>query len=224
MLYCTFNLIGALKYMNIPEPSPTWQQQRHDRILQDDVTAFAELSEYALPHLIGFLQQLFPNQETHQHEIVAIDTLMTYLALPEKYKPEKLTLFAYLRMAARGDFLNAIDKETRREQRLHPIDDPSLQEQLPNLDLLTQTGKLDEWLETHTQLSRTELLQKLDDDLDKTDKEILLLMFDGVRDTTRYAEVLGISDLALPQQQAEVKRAKDRLQKRLQRFGKQIRN
>ena len=210
--------------MAIPEPSQGWQQQRHERILQDDVTAFAELSEYALPHLISFLQQLFPNQDLHQHEIVAIDTLMTYLALPEKYKPEKLSLFTYLRMAARGDFLNAIDKETRRKQRLYAIDDPVLQEQLPNLDLLTQTGELDEWLQTHTQLTRTELLQKLDDDLDKTDKEMLLLIFDGVRDTSRYAEVMGISDLPQAEQKAQVKRAKDRLQKRLARFGNEIRN
>ena len=210
--------------MEIPEPSQGWQQQRHKRILQEDVTAFAELSEYALPHLIGFLQQQFPTQEAHQIEIAAIDTLMTYLAMPEKYNPDKLSLFAYLRMSARGDMLNAIDKETRHGRRHQPIDDPTLQEQLPSLDLLTQTGELDEWLETQTKLTRTELLQKLDEDLDKTDKEILLLMFDGVRDTSQFAEVMNISDLPQAEQQAQVKRAKDRLQKRLQRFGNEIRN
>ncbi|MBE2224987.1 MAG: hypothetical protein IAF02_25835, partial [Anaerolineae bacterium] len=190
----------------------------------NDVTAFAELSEFALPHLVGFLQQQFPTQEVHQVEITAIDTLMAYQMLPNKYNADKLSLFAYLRMAARGDMLNAIDKEARRAQRNQPIDDPMLQSQLPSLDLLTQTGELDEWLETHTKLSRTELLQKLDADLDKTDKEMLLLMFDGVRDTARYAAVLDISHLPQPEQQAEVKRAKDRLQKRLQRFGNQIRH
>lgn len=210
--------------MEIPEPSQGWQQQRHKRILQEDVTAFAELSEYALPHLISFLQQQFPTQEAHQIEITAVDTLMTYLAMPEKYNPDKLSLFAYLRMSARGDMLNAIDKETRHERRHQAIDDPTLQEQIPSLDLLTQTGELDEWLETHTNLTRTELLQKLDDDLDETDKVMLLLMFDGIRDTSRYAEVMGISDLPQAEQQAQVKRAKDRLQKRLQRFGNEIRN
>jgi len=210
--------------MNIAEPSGVWQQQRHKRILKEDVTAFAELSEYALPHLTSFLQQQFPNQEAHQIEIIAIDTLMIYLAMPEKYNPHKLSLFAYLRMAARGDMLNAIDKETRHEQRHQPIDDPTLQEQLPSLDLLTQTGELDEWLQTQTKLTRTELFQKLDEDLDKTDKEMLLLMFDGVRDTSRYADVMGITHLPQAEQQAQVKRAKDRLQKRLQRFGNQIRH
>jgi len=188
------------------------------------MTAFAELSEYALFHLISFLQRQFPNQEAHQIEIIAIDTLMTYLAMPEKYKPEKLSLFAYLRMAARGDMLNAIDKATRYEHRHQPIDDPTLQDQIPSLDLLTQTGELDEWLQTQTNLTRTELLQKLDEDLDKTDKEMLLLMFDEVRDTYRYADVMGITHLPQVEQQAQVKRAKDRLQKRLQRFGNQIRH
>jgi hypothetical protein len=210
--------------MVISEPSSAWQQQRHKRILQEDVTAFAELSELALPHLISFLQQQFPNQESHSIEIIAIDTLMTYLAMPGKYKTEKLSLFAYLRMDARGDMLNVIDKETRHNKRHQPLDDPTLQDQLPSLDLLTQTGELDEWLQTQTNLTRTELLQKLDDDLDKTDKEILLLIFDGVRDTPRYADVMGIAHLPQAEQQAQVKRAKDRLQKRLQRFGDQIRN
>jgi len=210
--------------MGIAEPPLSWQQQCHGRILQEDVTAFAELSEHALPHLTRFLQQQFPNQESHQIEITTIDTLMAYLALPDKYDPEKLSLFAYLRMAARGDMLNAIDKEMRRERRVQPIDDPGLQDQLPSLDLLTETGELNEWLETHTQLTRTELLRKLDEDLDKTDKEMLLLMLDGVRDTSQFAEVLGLSHLPQDEQRAEVKRAKDRLQKRLQRFGNQIRH
>ena len=210
--------------MGISEPSSAWQQQRHRRISQEDVTAFAELSEFALPHLINFLQQQFPTQETHQIEIIAIDTLMAYRSLPEKYNPDKLSLFAYLRMSARGDMLNAIDKANRHNKRHQPLDDPTLQDQLPTLDLLTQTGELDEWLQTHTKLTRTELLQKLDKDLDKSDKEMLLLMFDGVRDTAPYAEVLGISHLPKSEQQAEVKRAKDRIQKRLQRFGNQIRH
>jgi hypothetical protein len=209
--------------MTIPEPSRTWQQQRHVRILQNDVTAFAELSEQALPHLVYFLQQQFSTQDSHQQEMVAIDALMAYQALPDKYKPEKLSLFAYLRMAARGDMLNLIDKETRQERRQQPLDDPAIQGQLPTLDLLTSTGELEEWLETHTRLSRADLLQQLDQDLNKTDKNILLLMLDGVRDTQRYAEVLGITHLSQSEQQAEVKRAKDRLQKRLQRFGEQIR-
>ena len=99
--------------MTRPEPSRTWQLERHERILQDDMTAFAELSEYALPHLIGFLQHQFPEQDAHHQEMVAIDTLMAYHFQPAKYNPEKLGLFAYLRMAARGDMLNAIDKQTR---------------------------------------------------------------------------------------------------------------
>lgn len=211
-------------YMSIPEPSLTWQQERHRRILQDDVTAFAELCEQALPHLASFLQQIFPQEEAQQQEAVAIDTLLTYKAAPGKYNSDKLSLFAYLRMAARSDMLNAIDKEARREQRQQPIDDPNIKGQLPTLDLLTDTGELEEWLQTQTHLSSTQILQKLDDDLDKTDKEILLLMLEGVRDTESFAEVMHISHLPLPEQRAEVKRAKDRLQKRLERFGSQFRS
>jgi hypothetical protein len=42
-------------------------------------------------------------------------------------------------------------------------------------------------------------------------------MREGVRATGRYAEALGIAGLAEDQQRQEVKRAKDRLKKRLAR-------
>lgn len=209
--------------MSIPEPSLAWQKERHERIFQDDSTAFAELSEFALPHLGHFLQTQFPEQESHQHEMVAIDTLLVYHAQPAKYNPEKLNLFAYLRMAARGDMLNAIDKQSRQNQRLHNLEDPLIQEQLPSQGILSDTGNLDEWLQTHTDYSRAGIIEKLSNELNNQDQEILLLMLDNVRNHEPYAKVLNIEHLPLPEQRKIIKQNKDRLQKRLVRFGLQAR-
>ncbi|MBK7893319.1 MAG: hypothetical protein IPJ90_00115 [Anaerolineaceae bacterium] len=88
--------------MSASEPSRPWQTQKHKEILNgESPTAFAQLAELALPHLVHFLQQEFHQAEPHLHETAAIDALLTYHHAPQKYNPDKLTLFAYLRMAAR---------------------------------------------------------------------------------------------------------------------------
>jgi hypothetical protein len=65
-------------------------------------------------------------------------------------------------------------------------------------------------------------LAALDAELDPIDKDILLLMMEGVRETHRYAQVMGIVHQDEMEQRREVKRAKDRLIKQLQRFGQNI--
>jgi hypothetical protein len=55
---------------------------------------------------------------------------------------------------------------------------------------------------------------------DPTDQEIVLLMMEGIRETSAYADVLGISDYSVEEQAAIVKRHKDRLKKKLERHIK----
>ena len=81
---------------------------------------------------------------------------------------------------------------------------------------------LDEWLAEHTDLTKTEILQTLAGELDALDGEILSLMLDGVRETGQYALVMGITGEDVDTQRQLVKRAKDRLTKKLQRFGQRI--
>ena len=107
--------------MALFEPPRSWQDDAHNRILRQDVTAFAELCEYALPFLVEFLQARFPNQDTFLHETASIDCLLNYQAKASHYDPGRISLFAFLRMAARRDMLNAIDKKKRRERRLTSI-------------------------------------------------------------------------------------------------------
>jgi RNA polymerase sigma-70 factor (ECF subfamily) len=154
--------------------------------------------------------------------MIVIDTLLNFRKELEKYDPEKITLFAFLRMAVRGDMLNLIDKNRRQEQRLVDLDDPAIESGLPQADSVEAHFELDEWLQQHTDLSRQELLEALANELDNTDREILLLMLEGVRATTEYAEVMGIGYQDEVDQRREVKRAKDRIIKKLQRFGQRM--
>ena len=206
--------------MPASEPSRHWQIQKHLQILNEDSpTAFAQLSEIALPHLVTFLQHEFRQIETHLQETAAIDSLLTYHAAPQKFDPDKLTLFAYLRMAARHDLLNAIDRSNRQRRPLLDIDEPAIQNQL-----ITETNSdtdhlfLDQWLSDDDSTNET-MLHQFEATLDTTDRQLFLLMLNGVRETAPYAEIMQLELLPVSEQRREVKRAKDRLTKKLTRFA-----
>lgn len=205
--------------MPASEPSRHWQIQKHQQILNEDSpTAFAQLSELALPHLIEFLRQEFRQVEVHLHETAAIDCLLTYHAAPEKYDPEKLTLFAYLRMAARHDLLNAIDRSNRHKRPLLDIDEPAVQAQLvTEVDIESDPFSLERWLE-NGETGKQTLLRQFEAELDTTDRQLFLLILNGVRETEPYAEIMQITTQPIGEQRREVKRAKDRLNKKLTRF------
>ncbi len=204
------------------EPSREQQAQLHQRIVQEDPIAFAELCEKALDHLVLFLRAQFPQQSSHQQEQTAIDCLLSYQRRPAQFNPKKLSLLAFLRMAARYDMMNAIDKHRRHSQRITSLDDPTTLLRLPGDDTLNEHIAFDEWLHEHTDLSFQEILELLDAELDEEEKQMMFLMMEGVRESRPYAELLGFTDDDDASQRKEVKRAKDRLNKKLRRFGQRI--
>jgi RNA polymerase sigma-70 factor, ECF subfamily len=209
--------------MAFPEPSREWQDQTHRRILQEDATAFAELCEAALPDLVKFLQARFSDQDSHLCESTAIDCLLKYYQTPGIYDPDQISLFAYMRMAARYDLLSAVDKEQRLHQRLTSLDELADGPQTQKDEPRDSQGILDDLLQRHTDWSFTEIIQALEAQLDRVEKGCLWLMLEGVRDNARYVEALDLAQMDETEQRLEVKRAKDRLVKKLQRFGASIR-
>jgi RNA polymerase sigma-70 factor (ECF subfamily) len=208
--------------MAAADPPRDWQDLIHQRVTQQDPTAFAELCEIALPHLIAFLEGLFADQSAHLRETVAIDLLLGYQSKPEQYDSRQLSLFAYLKMAARYDMLNQIDKQQRHARRLLSLADPAVELLLRDRNTLQESDELDEWLRQRTDRSFGEIVLALRAELEAVEEQVLMLMLDGVRDTATYAGVLGITHLDEVSQRREVKRTKDRILKRLQRLGRRI--
>ncbi len=204
------------------DPSEQWQTEQHQRIMAGDVTAFAELCEQALPHLLSFVRAQFPQVHPHVQESIIIDCLLSYSAAPDQYDSQQLSLLSYLRMAVRGDMLNALQKQKRYEQRLADLDDPVVEQQLAQQADSGALNALDDWLQTHTQMPRQDVLRAMYQELAHADRAILLLMLDGVRDTARFAAVLGVANKDILVQRQAVKRAKDRIKKQLQRFAAQL--
>ncbi len=202
--------------------SPSQQSQLHQRILAKEPVAFAQMCEAALPMLSAFLQAQFPQQDPHLCDTTAVDCLLAYHGRPQQYDPEKLSLFAYLRMAARRDMLNAIDSRQRHNRRITDIEQPALQSQLATESVMTKKLALDDWLAAYTKCSRQEIEARVAELLTVEEQQVLWLMLDGVRDTGRYAQVLGFTHLDKPAQQRSVKRVKDRIGKRLRRLGQKL--
>jgi RNA polymerase sigma-70 factor (ECF subfamily) len=208
--------------MTWEEPTREWQDQQHRRILKGEATAFAELCELALPHLVTFLRSKFAYAGNEDQETSAIDSLLTYHANPSQFRIGGISLFAYLRMSARYDMLNALDQKNRREWRWINIDSLDGRSELQGQEPFTDQLKLDEMLQEYTSLSFSDILNAVQSDLDEMERKILWLMLEGERSTERYAETMEITHLDEQAQREEVKRVKDRLMKKLRRLGNRL--
>lgn len=204
------------------EPAREWQDEVHRRILHQDATAFAELCERALPHLAAFLRSRFPQVESDVVETVVIDCLLGYHTRPEQYRGGEISLYAYLRMAARYDVLNAIDHQRRRERRLTSLDALEVTQDLQGQDLLADEEELDTLLHQHTRRPLADIFKILEAELDDLEKKVLWLMLQGERNAQAYVDVLGLAGLGIPEQRSEVARVKDRLMKKLRRLGNRL--
>lgn len=185
----------------------------HARLLAGDPVAPSDLAEAYLPLLLRALSPRFPRVDPHLVESMAIDALLRLAREPARYDPRRGGLLAFLRMDARGDLLNALAAEKKGSKRRVPLEDVELGPRARNLgrDGDPETAVL-------TGESMAELdLDALCSGFDARERAVVELMIDGERRTARFAAVIGLEHLPPEQQRREVKRWKDRLQKRLRR-------
>lgn len=198
--------------------SAAFARRIHRQLLSDDPTAPAQLARVYLEPLVAHLRARFP--DVRDYDLLydaAADAILNYAEKPSTYDPQKRGLFGYLKMSARGDLLNALDRESRRRNvELDAADRNRLQED-------------DE--EEHSGEKSPEALARSDESMrrvyealpDIRDRRMLHLMMDEVRETRMFAEVLGIEDKDEAAQRQIVKKNKDRIKKRIQRMGLRLR-
>ena len=187
----------------------------HQHLLDGDVTATAEIAELFMPIIIGKLRRGYPSlDDPHLIDTAVEDALMNYFARPEQYDPARLSLAGYLRMSANGDLLNLLKREKAQNYQ-------SLSECVELEDGNVEYGvrvQDDLDLEALMLAHHSPIWQRLSALLpDPDDQRMILLMMEGVRETSVYASVLGISDRSSQEQAQVVKRHKDRIKKTLQR-------
>ncbi len=189
-------------------PPPDYEKigkELHALMMQGDVTAPARIAEFFLPLIISRLKSKKIDQE--MVDTAVADALLGYFKNPAQYHPGKLPLGKFLLMSARGDLKNMLSRRTKEVERFG----------------FTESVELGSSSSEQSDEKTNDKLPAMLNVLDKeTDKQIVSLMAEGVRETAAYATVLGISNLPSQEQAKIVKRNKDRVIKLLQRKRKKI--
>ena len=171
------------------------------------------LTAYLAP-LVARLRRDFPwVDETVLHD-VATDHLLDLGMRPGQYDPARSSLSTYVRMAARRDVLNVLDRERRRARRSVPLDAVELHPPAQNSDSRRGSDPADAVIAA---FDRDRLLA-LEEHFSAQDWHVVLLRIDGVRRTEPYAALLGLRDRPPHEQEREVNRVKERVMKRLRRL------
>jgi hypothetical protein len=186
----------------------------HARLIDRDPTAPSDLVVSYLSPLVDWLLRTYPRHDGALLETVAIDLLLDVGRRPEQYDPDRLSLFAYLRMAARRDVTNALEKERRRAAHQVPWEDVELRPPARNSTWTSASDPADAVIEV---LDREKVLA-MREQFDDRDWACVLLILDGERHPEPFAALLGLHDRPREEQGREVKRAKDRLKKKLRRL------
>src|SRR5262249_45114869 len=126
----------------------------------------------------------------------------------------------YLRMAARGDVLNALQKVRRRANRQTSLDAVELHGVARNVTTEGTHDPAD--IVTRGSEAPPGLLAAADAAFSPRERAVVELMLDGERRTPVYARLLELEHLSIADQAREVKRVKDRLDKRLRRLAPRV--
>jgi len=206
----------------VPDPVEPELRKLHERLLSDDVVAPRDLAERVVPLVRNRLARL-ERSVGDPHLVPSVIGLVVakYLREPQRFEPARGGLIAYLAMEARSDVLNELEARRRRRTRELPVADP--------VELEPRSGDStveEEALDAVDPFGVAPMVAqgaiRALQDLDHLDRQLLQLMADGVRATSAYAAVLGLSHLPVELQRKAVKRHKDRLQKRLERLRGQL--
>ncbi len=190
----------------------------HERVLAGDPVAFSQLAEWLYSDLVRETGSRARSRSGGRVDMDLVEesvgqALLEYNDQPQRYDPEQASMRTYLVMAAYRDYLNAISKEWRHTQRQATLTGEGM------IDLEIPDGR-QELEELLTRISAEEWWARVEEGIsDPIDRQVMVLVMNGVRATDRYARLLGLQTLPVDEQAREVKKAKDRIAKRLRRLG-----
>ena len=186
----------------------------HARLVGGDRVASGELAEILLPELAARLGRQWPGLAgTDAVHDAAVDVLVAYLREPERYDPSRSNLVSWLQMQAHGDVTNDY-RSPRRSFHQRRV---ALMRQGVEGEDFARNLRLVRSDNYPSDVERERLDQALSTLDDDRDRRLLALLLDGDSSTAAAAEVLGIGHLPVDEQQAEVKRNKDRVKAKVKR-------
>ena len=199
-------------------PAPEAGLLLHLRLCDGEADAPADVCAAYLTPLLDYFSRAFPHEDPHRVADAVHRALMDYVREPLRFDPGRGDLAAYLRMACRGDLLNLRAREARHHRGRVGWESVELGEPGGNCP-----GREEE---PSRQLERAEeaaeadgILRRLTAGWGEAERRLLELILGGERRTEAFAAVIGLGGAAREEQEREVKRAKDRVKRRLARWG-----
>lgn len=187
-------------------------EQLHARLVTgNDPIVTSEIAEALLPQLVSGLRRRFATLSDEQLiDSAAEDALLNYFTDPGQFDPTKGSLLAWLWQCARNNLLNALKKQT---SYLHKEKSVELEvaETVYQAEAEAETALINRSMDEQT-LQQLRIIVT-----DPADWQFLILMMEGIRETTVFAEAAGVSDFPIEEQRKLVKQYKDRLKKTIQR-------
>jgi hypothetical protein len=190
--------------------------QLHSRLISGDPTASAEIAEIMLPEITQYLSQLFPNlSDPHWVDSAAIDAIMNYILRPTQYHPDLSPLDKYLKISAKYDLYNYMHRGKLEQVLISLVEDVELDNNSSEYRVeLSDDQNVEEEVIRKEFPTWSQISQILPDPIDQ---EFLLMMMEGVRETSIYAQTLMVENLPDNDQTILVKQSKDRIKKMIKR-------
>lgn len=184
----------------------------HRRLLDGDRVASEECAELLLEQLVGEVARKFPHTDIHLVSDGVTDALLDYWGKPFSFDLSRgVPLYRFLVQASKRNVSNLLRGEQRRKVREEKWAE-SLDEKV--VELCVPPGNP---MQNEVPLQRQQLAKLAQAVEDPVDKKVFELRMKGERRTTEFAKVLGLTHLTVAEQRRQVKQAKDRIEKALQR-------
>jgi hypothetical protein len=184
----------------------------HKRLLDGDRVASAEVAQLLLVWMTREVSRLFPRTDVQIVCDGVTDAILEFCANPDRYdKTLGVPVHRFIGMAARRNVSNLVRAEVRRKNREQKF--VGLADLPRNVELPADAGNVIQ----EEKLIEQRIERFMEFLKEPMDKKILQLKLTGERRTAEFARVMQIGHLPVSQQRREVKRAKDRIDKFLER-------
>lgn len=183
----------------------------HARLLEGDPIASADLIETLYLPLTSYALKKHHRFGVDRDRAadLALNVLVSLIERPEQFQDGRGNLFGYLCMALDGDAINW-GRDLRNREQIFSMHAVEVQEIGGNTYEVDPGIKMD----------AMGILERNFDEIvsDPSDEAVLSLILQDERDYSVYAKALQLNDLSVNAQTAEIKRRKDRIEKRLKRL------
>lgn len=185
----------------------------HEDLLAGSLIATAQLAELLLPEISKALTRKFSNiNDEHLIQTAANEAVLYYLKSPGKFDPIRGSLIGFVWQKAESTVKNLLKAKKGISEKEESVELPEDRAVYSNED-----GETVEQLLIRDEQDN-KVFQKLRELLPaSSDQAVLELMMDGERETSRFAEILGVSGESSEDQFRVVKKCKDRIKKVIQR-------